>query len=833
MDSATDLLFESLMSYRRHSQTIVSVNTIEAKEGEYAPLPEAMDERIAKILNENGIERIYVHQAEGLRRVLAGENVVLSTGVASGKSLVYQLPILCSALADRRNRALLLYPTKALAQDQHLKLSEYLQLLKRDLKVEIKAELYDGDTPAANRSAIRKNAGIVFSNPDMLHLGILPNHSLWSGFFAGLKYVVIDELHYYRGVFGSHFANVIRRLKRILALYRVRPVFICTSATLRNAKELAEELLGEDVALIDTDTSPKGERKNLIVNPPVVNQLLGIRRSALRESAQLARLALKLPLQSIMFSITRRSVETLLQYIPREERGRVHSYRSGYLASTRRAVERDLREGWLKLIISTNALELGIDIGGLDLAIINGYPGSIAAVRQQAGRAGRQGRKAMSIMVAAAGPLDQYICRHPEYLWENNPEYALIDPDNSEIILQALLCAVSELAFREGESFGKMDFVEVEGYLQVLLDEGKIRKVGSKYLGLMGSAPHQEVRLRNCSAQYPIISEGQSIGFVDYSSVHWMAHPKAIYLHEGESYFVEKLDFEEEVIRVKPVDADYFTQAMVSSQLNLQRLCDAKGYGWGKKHFGRVKAIQQVTGFKKIRISDMQLLGMQDLDMPVVELDTVAWWITLSAQLVEEVEKEGWWNNEVNDYGKGWKKLAESIRERDGYSCTNCGAKEGETAFSVHHIRPFKDFEDKELANERGNLTTLCPRCHHLAEQGVRIQSGLAGLGYLLHNLAPFFVMCDPRDLELHISQDQGLAGAKYSLALYDKVPGGIGLCKKLYEIQDEVIRAALEQVENCGCAEGCPACTGAVAEQGKGAKLQAKAILKQMISLK
>lgn len=821
---------ERLQSDKRHRETIVSTFVTEATEPVYADFPLLLNPLLIQVLHGLGITRLYSHQAEAIRHILQKESVVISSGVASGKSLCYQLPILNAISRDARARVLLLYPTKALAQDQAQKMTQLCAALTAQNGEKINNAIYDGDTPTEFRSRIRKQANIVFSNPDMLHLGILPNHSLWMSFFSRLQYVVIDEVHYYRGVFGSHFANVIRRLKRICRLYQQKPIFICTSATLANAQELAQELLGEEVILIDRDGSPKGKRINLIINPPLINRNLGIRRSSIAESGTLARMLLHYPLQSILFSGSRRSVEMLLLHMPNQFRDLIASYRSGYLASDRRAIEKKLREGALKLIISTNALELGIDIGGLDVALINSYPGSISSVRQEAGRAGRKANTALSILVAASNPLDQYICQHPEYLWGNNPEQALIDPDNTEILLAELLCAISELSYKEGEDFGSVSFIELSGYLQILLDEGRIRKVGSKYLGMVGEYPAAEVSLRNASNQFPIMAQGECIGFVDEGSVLWMTHPQAIYLHLGETWIVRDLDLEKKLVLLEEIQTDYYTQAMRETDLSLTKLRRIREYHWGKKHFGRVLVQSQVTGFKKIKFGNMEVLGIQELDLPVQTLDTMAWWISFSPPMIEKVRQQGLWNSDVNDYGKDWKRITEGIRKRDNYRCVNCQAHEDDRAWDVHHRIPFRKFSTSQEANQPANLITLCPRCHYLAEQQVRIQSGLSGLAYLLSNLAGFFVMCDPKDLGQYFEPESNLANGDPVIALYDMIPKGIGLCKKLYEIQDQLFGAAMEQIDHCRCEAGCPACVGPVAEQGEGAKSHARAILAELV---
>jgi DEAD/DEAH box helicase domain-containing protein len=826
---ALEQFISHLLETPRHAQTIVSSQELAARMGESEDFPEGLHPYLNALLLRMGISRLYKHQAEAIRRVFAGKNIVISTGVSSGKSMAYWLPILQEIVSGGKAKALLLYPTKALEQDQMQKLGGMCTALVAAGSRRIQSAIYDGDTPPGLRSKIRRNADIIASNPDMLHLGILPNHPLWSSFISCLRFVVIDEIHYYRGVMGSHFANVIRRLKRICRVYGVKPIFICTSATLGNARELAGNILEDEVEEIFEDSSRQGARHYMIVNPPIVERDLGIRRSSMMESVSLARIGLKHDLQSILFSVTRPSVEMIYLAMSEKEKPFIAAYRSGYLADERRKIERDLREGRLKMVISTNALELGIDIGGLDLAIINGYPGSIAAVRQEAGRAGRKGRRGVAILVAGSNPLDQYICNHPEYLWESNPEQALIDPDNTEILLRQLDCAVCELALREGESFGRMPYIELLGYLELLMKEGKIRKVGNKFMSISGRYPAQDVSIRNASGVYPILCEGRVIGSVDADSAHWMTHPNAIYLHSSETYIVQKLDLEKGLVEVRPLEADYYTRALRESELEVEKLVWSRNLDWGKKHFGEVKVHSRVSGFKKIRFGSMEVLGTDDLDLPVQILHTKAWWISLSEVCVHQIREQGLWNSGSADYGKGWRKLTEAIRMRDAYRCVNCGAKENGRAWDVHHKVPLRMFKDILAANDPQNLVTLCPRCHHLAEQRVQVQSGIAGLGYLIHNLAPFFVMCASTDLGLHFEAESELCGGNPVIALYDMIPGGIGLSQKLYDIQQQIFAAAYERVQSCRCESGCPACVGPVAEMGEGAKAHAAAILEQI----
>jgi len=816
---------------RRFRTTIVAQNIKEQDPAQFACFPSALYPQIAQLFATEGISQPYSHQAEAINAILDGRNVVISAGVASGKSLCYQSVILNRIMQQPNSRALLLFPTKALAQDQAQKMQTLAtRLCRLNPKLPaIYSGIYDGDTPTELRGKLRKQAQILFSNPDMLHLGILPNHSLWSAFFSRLQYVIIDEVHIYRGVFGSHFANVLRRLKRVCRVYGQNPQFIFTSATLANAQELAEALAEEPVTLIDNDGSPHGERHFYICNPPVIEPELGIRRSSTVEVSSLAKRFLETDMQAILFSETRRSVEILYRYLMDNPRlaEKVRSYRSGYLAVDRRKIESDLREKRVAMVISTNALELGIDIGGLDAIFLNGYPGTICGTRQQAGRAGRQGNTSLCIMVASANPLDQYICQHPEYLFGSNPEQALIDPNNSEILRRQLLCAVSEMALQDGEAFGVLAYENFFGHLGSLEDEGLIKHTGNRWVGIAGQYPAAEVSLRNAGNQFQMLYGDDLIGWVDSDSVSWMAHPQAIYLHAGETWIVRHLDYEGKKVVLEPIEANYYTQTIQRTEIALNDLIHIANVCGGRKHFGKVTVTRTIVGFKKLRFYSLEILDQESLDLPPHIMQTEAWWLSLSEETVNKIRAKGLWNNDSNYYGKNWDVLSANIRERDANKCRNCGVS-GE--LDVHHIIPFKRFEDETEANDPDNLISLCPRCHRLAELHVHIQSGLAALAYLLGNLAPFFVMCAQKDIGVHSEDKSPLAMGQPVVTIYDNTPGGIGLSRKLYELHDRLMFAAMDRIKGCGCDNGCPACVGPVAVNGMGAKEEALAMLQELI---
>ncbi|MBM4399097.1 MAG: DEAD/DEAH box helicase [Candidatus Cloacimonetes bacterium] len=825
----------NLKTSKSYTNNLVSEQVIEVQEAIWQDIPDYLDAKVTEVLKRTGISRLYQHQVEAIQAVMDGQNLVVSTGVASGKSLTYQIPILQTLMVNPAARALLIYPTKALAQDQKQKLDNYITLLSNlhNKKKAYSSGIYDGDTPASQRQLIRKQANLLFTNPDMLHLGILPHHPMWAALFANLRYIVIDEVHIYRGVFGSHIANVIRRLRRIAAFYGSKPQFIFTSATLSNAREFVETMLESPVTIIDKDTSPHGKRYFHLINPPMLNLDLGIRKNAMIECISLANRFLHNNAQALLFTISRRSAELLYIYLQSkiQHPEKVKSYRSGYLPEQRRTIEKQLREGETELVITTNALELGIDIGGLDAVFLNGYPGSISATRQQAGRAGRKGNSSFAALIASSTALDQYICQHPEFLWDRSPEQALIDPNNPEILKAHLLCAVFEMAMLQSEGFGTLSATEIEPYLLQLLDEGKIRKAGSRFTGVLESYPAGEISIRNAPGQYCLNCGDELIGVVDELSAFWMAHPEAIYIQNGDTWLVTKLDIANKTAEIEPIHANYYTQATRQTEIELQEILDQEHLSGGRKYFGKVEVTSLITGFKKLRWFTQEIIGFGELDLPPSHLNTQAWWLSLNPEVVARIKELGLWRNAVNDYGKAWNTLKVSIRSRDQFRCRHCGIAETEKPHDVHHIIPFRKFDKAEHANHPDNLVTLCPRCHRLAEQQVHIQSGLAALSYLLVNLAPFFLMCDRTDLGVHSEDDSPLGEGNPIILIYDNVPGGIGLSKKLFAISDLLLREAYKLVNSCSCKEGCPACTGPVAENGLGAKQHAQAILQELLA--
>lgn len=818
------------------------------------PFPTDLPVALRTALSSLKIDSLYAHQHSAWTHAQQNKNIILSTSTASGKTLAYNLPVLSAIINNPQARALYLFPTKALAQDQLSVISNLLSVL-RPLMTEhwsLNTAIYDGDTPQTQRPAIRKNANIVLSNPDMLHTGILPHHANWIDFFSNLKFIVIDEAHTYRGVFGSHVANVIRRLKRVAKFYEANPQFILASATIGNPKELAEKLIEHPVELIDNDGSSKGERHFMVYNPPVIDASLGLRKSAILESVRLTTDLLKHNIQSVVFARTRRTVEILLTnlqslisiYQLPITNNQIRGYRSGYLPTQRREIEQGLRAGSVKTVVATTALELGIDIGGLGAALLVGYPGTIASARQQAGRAGRGDDPAVSILVASPSPLDQFLAHHPEYFFKRSPERALVNPNHLLILLEHLRCAMFELPFQTQESFGSLSWELIEEYLQFLVSNQESHLSNEKYYWMKDQYPAANISLRSASPQSFVLQtlteddRPLTIGTVDGESAHWMIHAGAIYMHEAQQYFVQALDLEKHTAQLVPVGLDYYTEAQKKSEIEILSVNknesltakNAKREAIGEKGYGEIQVTTQVIGFKKLRWFTNENLGQEELDLPPVQLQTAGYWLTLSEDVVKRLRESGAWTNDANDYGVNWSQIREAVRKRDQFTCQVCGAKEVDRQHDVHHKIPFRAFASKAEANRLENLTTLCPSCHHKVEQNVRMRSGLAGLGFVLGNLAPLFLMCDQRDLGVHTDPAGLVNGGQPSIVLYDLAPAGIGFSQELFEIHAELMQRAYELVTQCECADGCPSCVGPGGENGVGGKNETQALLKLLI---
>ncbi|WP_339196686.1 DEAD/DEAH box helicase [Aeribacillus sp. FSL k6-2211] len=638
--------FEKVIHDFRHDERfrdqIVYWHTIPEKEAITVPFPEDMDNRLKEMLKKKGIEQLYSHQKEAFELALNHHNIVAVTPTASGKTLCYNLPVLNAILKNNNTRALYLFPTKALAQDQKSELNEWIE----GIKTEINCYTYDGDTSPTIRQKIRKAGHIVMTNPDMLHSGILPHHTKWVSLFENLKYVVIDELHTYRGVFGSHVANVIRRLKRICRFYGSDVQFICTSATIANPLEFAETLIGEKAVLIDRNGAPRSKKHFIFYNPPVVNKPLNIRRSAMIDVKEIAKEFLKNDIQTIVFARSRTRVEIILTYLQemtKKELGSktIRGYRGGYLPKQRREIEKGLREGKIKGVVSTNALELGVDIGQLQVCIMTGYPGSIASAWQQSGRAGRREEEAAIILVGGSSPLDQYILKHPEYLFEKNPESAIIHPDNLIILVDHIKCSAFELPFQSGET---LDGVEVDDILDFLKEEGVLYENGGRWYWMSDSFPAHGISLRSASQENVVIIDTTNganvIGEMDRFSAMTMLHEEAIYLHEGRQFQVEKLDWEEKKAYVSEVNVDYFTDANLAVQLKVLEVDQEKESKSMEIGFGDVMVLAQPTIFKKIKFGTHENIGSGPIHLPEEELHTTGAWISFKNDVFSVLSEE-------------------------------------------------------------------------------------------------------------------------------------------------------------------------------------------------
>jgi DEAD/DEAH box helicase domain-containing protein len=826
----------ALLSHWRAEPTIggnvVEWRTIPARVEHLSAIPADLHPALVAALAQRGYPSLFSHQAEVWAHAHAGEHVALVTGTASGKTLAYNLPVLDRLLRLPEARALYLFPTKALAQDQKNELETFNHFLPDDLAVAVGT--YDGDTTQSARPKVRQNARMIISNPDMLHAGILPHHTRWAEFFANLQFVVVDEMHTYRGVFGSHVANVLRRLQRITKFYGASPQFILTSATIANPLELAGKLTECKLSLVDEDGSPRGPKHFLIYNPPVVNPDLGIRRSVLQESVRLASDLLAYHIQTIVFGRTRRSIEVMLNYL-RLETGdpkAVRGYRSGYLPRQRREIEAGLRSGEVRAVVATPALELGIDIGSMDAAVLAGYPGTIAGTWQQAGRAGRARDESLAVLATSANPLDQFLARHPEFFFGSSPEQALINPNNLLILLAHIRCAAFELPFHAGEGFGLVPGEEVAEYLHLLEESQEVYESRGKYYWMASEYPAQAISLRSASPNTVVLhaqtEEGwKTVGEVDSASADWMVHPEAVYIHEGQSYLVEQLDLDQQVAYLEPVEVDYYTQPRRESEVSLLEVfAEAKAAG-AQIHHGELNIISQVTGYQKIEWHTHQRLGIGVLEMPRKEFQTYGYWLALDETVVNTLRDLKLWNNDPNQYGPNWVQQRQAARERDAHTCQNCGARGEGQVLEVHHKIPFRAFEHFREANRLDNLVTLCPACHYRAEAVVRVRSGLSGLAFALGQLAPLFLMCAPGDLGIHQDPLSPLADGRPAVVLYEEVPAGVGFSERLFELHDEIMLRTLELVQACECLDGCPSCVGPGGEQGAGSKPEALALLR------
>ncbi len=761
------------------TDSIQAIKHLPAQEGQYREYPPDVHPALAEAFQEKGFSQLYSHQQSSWQLLKKGKNIVVVTPTASGKTLCYNLPVLDAILQNPSARAIYLFPTKALSQDQRAELDETIKLLPEEIRI----FTYDGDTPQDARKAIRARGHIILTNPDMLHTGILPHHTKWIKLFENLKYIVIDELHNYRGIFGSHLANVLRRLKRIAQFYGSQPQFILCTATIANPLEMAERMTEESVSLVDNNGAPRGEKYFIFYNPPVVNKYLGIRRSYVNESRRVSSLFIKNDLQTIVFAPSRLITEVLVTYLKEDiektvkDEGLIRGYRGGYLPLKRREIEKELREGKIKGVVSTNALELGIDIGSLDIAVLASYPGTISSTWQRAGRAGRKTGKSAAILVASSSPLDQFIVNYPDYFFSKNPEKALINPDNLSILVSHIECAAFELPFQDKEKFGR---VKIDDILKFLEEENLVHHSKDKWFWTSDAYPADGVSLRSISSDNFVVvdtsKKSKAVAEVDFSSALTTLHPKAIYMCEGEQYFVEKLDYDQRKAYVKKTDVDYFTDAIDYTKIKILDVFDKNTLKKCSISHGEVHVATQVVGFKKIKFHTSENVGAGDLSLPQNEMHTTSYWLTIPAETFQTLPFSS--EQKINGlYG---------------------------LAYLLHHVSP---------------LFMMCD----LHDVGVSIGDNSTGKSV------------PPRDIRLKISPEESLqdfsdVAFEPNIFIYDNFPGGIGLSPSLFDLEKRLLEHAQKTIHACPCQEGCPSCVGPTKESGRQSKQVAQEILNSLL---
>jgi DEAD/DEAH box helicase domain-containing protein len=733
------------------------------KEGVNADFPDGLHEGVLRALSRRSVTNLYSHQLQAIEHARAGRDVVIATPTASGKSLCFHVPVLEALCREPGARALYLFPTKALSRDQEAGVREMMS----DAGLSQGAITYDGDTPGDARRAARQHSGVIITNPDMLHAGILPHHTSWARLFSNLKFVVVDELQAYRGVFGSHLANVLRRLDRIARFHGSKPVFVLASATIGNPREHAERMLGRSVQLVAESGAPEGARRVIVYNPPVVNAELGVRESYVKAAVRLTADLVRAGVPTLVFGQSRNNVEVMLKYlrdklarerIPAERIAeRVVAYRGGYLPELRRSIERGLREGQLSCVVATSALELGIDIGALDAVVCAGYPGTLASLWQRFGRGGRRGGESLALLVGSSAPLDQYVALHPQYLLSGPVEEARIDPDNAEILVQHVKCAAFELPFSAGEAFGDVPGEVVQDALDYLSDHRLLHAAEGTdgrnvYHWASDAYPANDVSLRSVGWDNFVIIDverEQTIAEMDFRATHTMLHEQAIYQHEGEQYQVERLDFDNHKAFVRKVAPDYYTDAMTHVRVSVIEREDEAALGHAICERGQVSVVEKVVGYKKIKYHTHENVGYGDVHLPEMQMHTTSFWLTVPEHVVE-----------------------------------------------------------------RQNAARA------------EVIDAMRGIAHVLHTLASIGLMTDPSDIGHTLgskSEPDGVPGKGISgggdpgfdptIFLYDRIPGGIGLAPRLFAARDELLRRARATIEGCACDEGCPACVGALVQ--------------------
>jgi DEAD/DEAH box helicase domain-containing protein len=792
---------------------LVVVHRVEpAVPASYADLPEGLDPRLPPALAARGVERLYTHQRAAYDHVAAHEDVVVVTPTASGKTLCYNLPVVDAILKDPGARAVYLFPTKALSRDQGAELVSLLEATGAGLG----AAVYDGDTPPAERRVVRDRAHVVLSNPDMLHTAVLPHHARWTKLFENLKVVVIDELHHYRGVFGSHLGNVLRRLRRVCRFYGSDPVFVASSATIANARAFAERLLERPVVLVDESGAPRGERHVLLVNPPVLDPTLGLRASYLSVARTVAAAFLREDVHTIVFAGSRTTTEVLSKYLKDlfrddpERHGSVMGYRGGYLPKERREIERGLRAGRILGVVSTNALELGIDVGSLDAAVLAGYPGTVASFRQQAGRAGRRSKPSAAVLVLRSHPLDQHFADHPEDLLDASPESAHVNPDNLQVLASHLKCAAFELPIDDGEPFGKEDLPALLGYLE---EHGVLRHTGGRWHWAADAYPANDVSLRSASSTNFVVvdttdARNQVIAEVDYAWAFTTVHEGAIFMVQSDQFHVDRLDWDRRKAYVRRVESEYYTDAISSSKVKVLQVLEPAGSGPAGSgpdgsgpdgsgpdgsgpeegegpggaeragaEYGEVEVVRKAVAYKKIKFYTHENLGFGDILLPEDTFHTQSLWFTVPREVV---------------------------------AATGVGSTE--------------------------------------------LVDALSGVANVAHAIASMLLMCDARDLGTAIgdrSQEwffrtgralperfraaasdrpPSIESFEPTVFLFDQYAGGIGLAEALRPRFPDLLTGSRDRIAACPCSRGCPSCVGPVREVGTRAKSVALRLLDLLV---
>jgi DEAD/DEAH box helicase domain-containing protein len=771
----------ALAGRSRMDEVLTAVRHIPARSPQFVPMPGWVRAELAAAYGAKSIKELYSHQGAAAELARSGKDFVVVTPTASGKTLCYNLPILNAILENTDTRALYLFPTKALAQDQLAELHDLSSRLDDCFGV----FTYDGDTPSDARKAIRERGHIILTNPDMLHTGILPHHTKWARVFENLRYVVLDELHTYRGVFGSHLANVLRRLARIAEFYGSKPQFICCSATIANPGELATQLMERPVEVVEENGAPAAEKLFVFYNPPMVNRNLGIRRSYLNETTRVAKELLARRLQTIVFANSRLHTEVLLTYLQQANRPQpgqpepVRGYRGGYLPGERREIERGLREGRVRGVVATNALELGIDIGSLDASVMAGYAGSIASTWQRAGRAGRRNGASCAVLVASSAPLDQFIVQHPDYFFGRSPEHAYVQPDNLEILINHLKCAAFELPLSSDEQIGSVPLPQI---CERLAEAGYLHLSGGNWHWVQQAYPADTVSLRSVTSDNFVIidvtgendGEPEVIGEVDFSSALTTVHPKAIYIHQGQQHHVERLDFDQRKAYVKRVNVDYFTDAIRYTQVRVLEIAEEQNIvGPAARAHGDVLVRSQVVGFKKIKFFTNENVGAAKLELPENEMHTTSFWITLERKLLASLPFA------LSDRQSGIFGLLYAL-ESMATLLLMCDKRDIGTAVGERPASPGIEEDWQEFTT----------------------------------------AVTDPSQMKEFFEPN---------LYLYDAYPGGIGFSEPLFHVHDLLLRRTRELIAACPCEQGCPSCVGPAGEKSERTKEVAVKLLEHL----